>query len=657
MAKIKTLACAMLTALTLAPSAKAQSPAVSTDDATYTYYIYGAGLTKGWYAQNTVGSNDEVQWLNDKTKRLKVKFVTSDNGKYMVATNLGDGTEKTYIGCTGTAKNSTVKYYTEADKVNAEWIISKGQVKQENYASMKGYYPYYTITPYASTAVSTSWNMLGGLNNVTTAKSMGLWDNNEQGSMWNFVPADLTTLQQYASQIESTVSGSIGYYGQAKSDVSEVISNIKKATDDTEVDNLAESLLDKYTTFKKDYKIWEFKQSTHNLGDAIGRPTTEAYETFMAAIEADDVFDLTYDQICQLQTTYKNTCNMPVDGKIYRLYGLFADGTKVYATNAGLISEGELDGTSYSQYYTSGVINNLTEATYWIFQKVGDHYQLASIKGDYLFTYLQGGKIVNGSTKRTPCTDIYIKRNNVIESYALNLCPGNNTTNIAIKKNGSVLDQYSGLAYNTGDWTTDWFFEEISEDAFEGHNVTMRKVNGETEAYATVNLPYASIIPEGVTAYKVGEINNNEVTLAAYKQAGEVLPANTPVLLSSHTDNVNVKFKHSAYAAPEETGFKGTLAAAPVTDAHAYILATKNDVFKFFALDPSNNTVNANKAYLALDDAPQALKINFGGNTTAIQTATAKANNSNAPIFDLSGRRVAKATKGVFIQNGKKYVK
>lgn len=44
MAKIKTLACAMLAALTLAPSAKAQSPAVSTDDATYTYYIYGAGL-------------------------------------------------------------------------------------------------------------------------------------------------------------------------------------------------------------------------------------------------------------------------------------------------------------------------------------------------------------------------------------------------------------------------------------------------------------------------------------------------------------------------------------------------------------------------------------------------------------------------------------
>lgn len=654
MEKIKTLACALLTALTLAPSAKAQTPVVSTDDETYTYYLYGAGLTKGWYAQNTVGTGDEVQWFNDKTKRLKVKLVASDNGQYLVATNLGDGVDKTYIGCTGTAKNATVKFYTEADKTNAEWVIAQGQVKESDYAKMKGYYPYYTITAYASTAATTSWNMLGGLNNVTAAKSMGLWDNNEQGSMWNFVPADLATLKNYASTLNLSVSGSMGFYDQTKSDVLDATTAIKNATDETDVDNLAEDLLNKYTAFKKAYRVWEDKMRFHS-SDKIGEPTLEAYQALMDCLE--DVTDLTYDEIIGLETAYQSTCNMPEDGKIYQIYGKFDDDTKVYAVNGGKISTGSLEGTDYSQYYTSGAASNLNESVYWIFQKVGDHYQMASIKGDYLFTYLQGGKIVNGSEKRTAYTDIYIKRNNVIGNGALNLCPGDNTTNIAIKKDGSVLDQYTGNASNTGDWTTDWYFVEV-DGVFDGHDVFMRKVSGEEQAYATVNLPYASIVPEGVTAHKVGSINDKEVTLTAYKQAGEVLPANTPVLLSSQTiANDGVKFMYTTYAAPEETGFKGTLAAAPVTDANAYILATKNEVFKFFSLDPNNNTVNANKAYLVLNNASQALKINFGGNATSINNVVSEANDAQAPIFDLSGRRVTNATKGVYIQNGKKYVK
>jgi hypothetical protein len=44
------------------------------------------------------------------------------------------------------------------------------------------------------------------------------------------------------------------------------------------------------------------------------------------------------------------------------------------------------------------------------------------------------------------------------------------------------------------------------------------------------------------------------------------------------------------------------------------------------------------------------------GEATAIQGFKAEAE-SNAPIYNLNGVRVNKAGKGVYIQNGKKFVK
>lgn len=61
---------------------------------------------------------------------------------------------------------------------------------------------------------------------------------------------------------------------------------------------------------------------------------------------------------------------------------MWADGTKVYAVNAGK--------TTSSKYYTSGSKTEPTDNTgLWVVQKVGDYYNIASAKADNLFTYLQ----------------------------------------------------------------------------------------------------------------------------------------------------------------------------------------------------------------------------------------------------------------------------
>lgn len=187
-----------------------------------------------------------------------------------------------------------------------------------------------------------------------------------------------------------------------------------------------------------------------------------------------------------------------------------------------------------------------------------------------------------------------------------------------------------------------------------GYSVTFTASN-DGQNYATLNLPFAVTLPAGVTAYK-GTVSGNEVILTAYKQAGEVLPANTPVLLTA-TDASSYNFAPAAgYQPSEETGFLGTLAATAVTANNAYILAKKGEEVKFYLLNSESNTVNANKAYIVVSGGKaQALSFNFG-TTTGIHAATADAA-TDAPVFDLSGRRVVKVVKGgLYIQNGKKFI-
>lgn len=344
-----------------------------------------------------------------------------------------------------------------------------------------------------------------------------------------------------------------------------------------------------------------------------------------------------YEQLQTQMATYRATTTdiqMPEDGKVYRIYAKWDNGVKYYAVNAA------------GKTNTTGVLSPTTDGTStWIAQKLGDNqYNFVAVKADdnSIFTY---GTV----------TTIYTKPTNKGIIGQINLRTGDNTTNILMYKNGSSLNHYSdGKTQTSGDWSSEWFFEEVTD--FAGKTVNFA-TSTDGNNYATLNLPYASKLPEGVTAYKA-DVEGSTVNLTEYKTAGNVLPANTPVLLTATTDGEKT-FAPATYAAAEGTGFQGTLSAKAVTATNTYILSKNGgETVKFFALDETNNIINANKAYLVVSGgAAQALNFNFG-NTTGIQNAAVESVNANAPLFDLSGRRVVKAVKGgIYIQNGKKFVK
>lgn len=351
-----------------------------------------------------------------------------------------------------------------------------------------------------------------------------------------------------------------------------------------------------------------------------------------------------YETLQTQMASYRATTDiqMPEDGKVYRIYAKWDNGVKYYAVNAT------------GKTYTTGVLSPTTDGTStWIAQKLGNNqYNFVAVKADdnSIFTYKQ-------PSATTTVTTIYTKPTNKGIIGQINLRANNATTNILMYKDGSKMDQYQdGTTSTSGNWSSEWVFEEVTDFAGQPVNFAASTDNNN---YATLNLPYASKLPEGVTAYKAGEVVDNDLNIIVYKNAGEVLPANTPVLLTADAAGEKT-FAPAPYAAAEVTGFQGTLSAKAVTATNTYILSKNGgETVKFFALDETNNTINANKAYLVVPAAAGAQALNFNfGNITGIQNAAVEGVNANAPLFDLSGRRVAKAVKGgIYIQNGKKFVK
>ena len=184
--------------------------------------------------------------------------------------------------------------------------------------------------------------------------------------------------------------------------------------------------------------------------------------------------------------------------------------------------------------------------------------------------------------------------------------------------------------------------------------------------HATLFLGQSTYIPEGVEVYTVTETANGYVKTALVE--GAILPANTGVILKNagqHTFKLAAK---DGVATLEGNLLLGTTTNAYV-EGEAYVLGKDEVGAGFFKVALNKNAEgtagtthflnNANKAYLpasVVATSAHTLRFNFGG-TTAIESVLNNGVNANAPIYDLSGRRVMNAVKGgIYIQNGKKFI-
>ena len=187
-------------------------------------------------------------------------------------------------------------------------------------------------------------------------------------------------------------------------------------------------------------------------------------------------------------------------------------------------------------------------------------------------------------------------------------------------------------------------------------------VVSETAGYATLYLGYTTYIPEGVEVYAITGINGAWATMTAVEG---VLPANTGVILKNAG---NYTFKGAAANGSVE----GNLLCGSVEDTYvagaAYVLANGENGVGLYKAELNKNAEgnagdthfknNAKKAYLpdTASAGVRFLSFGFGDNETAIENIEG-AEVENAVVYDLAGRRVQKAQKGLYIVNGKKVIK
>lgn len=384
-----------------------------------------------------------------------------------------------------------------------------------------------------------------------------------------------------------------------------------------------------------------------------------------------------YSALSSAYTAYLTSTDiqMPEDGKAYTFTAIFYDGAKRYMDYAE---------SGYSLVPTSDETNaNYPETAKLICRKVGDN-KFTFVNNDGKHFVWKGG--TDGANSNKGYVDTYnaeyavtvakiVKGGYVVDIENEGLLgyvgvmgyrkpsgknPEQNYFIFTVNGSTYSYNQAKAPFYKTSGGDKHSSLIKIEETTYP-NTVTFNAVSDVegVSNLATFSAPFATVVPEGVTAYYVSTADNSKATMKAVE--GKAIPANAGVILTSTTGDKATMIPATTETAATITDNKlGNSAGADKTITagdNAYILA-KGDNGTAFYKGKIGSTLKANKAYLTLNEAgaPEAILMNFGGNVTGINQIV-NAEQNNAPVYDLTGRRVVRTVKGgLYIKGGNKFI-
>lgn len=181
------------------------------------------------------------------------------------------------------------------------------------------------------------------------------------------------------------------------------------------------------------------------------------------------------------------------------------------------------------------------------------------------------------------------------------------------------------------------------------------------KTYATTYLPFDVKLPADVKAYIVNHAADGVATVSEVAD----VPANQGVVLVGQNASATSAALTLGTASADCKGnlLSGTNSQLTIDEAakaNYFIFGNGDNGVGFY--HPNSTTLKENRAFLpaanvSAGSGASGFRLDFGGEITGIASAI-QADDTNATYYDLSGRRVNRPAKGLYVKDGKKiYVK
>lgn len=293
-------------------------------------------------------------------------------------------------------------------------------------------------------------------------------------------------------------------------------------------------------------------------------------------------------------------------------------------------------------------LNNVRNDLWFVKGNPFDGYQFANVAtGNLLHCYYSLSSILAGNS--------YLAFNGLAGNISVWALEKIDDNSFAIKGDGHYWNLSGSQVKFTSDLTKDdnHTFRLIPATI----TMSLNYSEADDKTFATTCLPYAVEVAEGQDNIKAYAAKLNDEKTELQMNAVTAVPANQGIILSGESASDNqVVLNVIASADAIDNDLLGT--TSEISTEGILSLGRANGTGSVGFFRSTNATLKANRAYLKVDNETiQSLAMNFGGTTTGITNAIKNEVNPNAPIYDLSGRRVFTTVKGnIYLQQGRKFI-
>ena len=322
------------------------------------------------------------------------------------------------------------------------------------------------------------------------------------------------------------------------------------------------------------------------------------------------------------------TFNMPAAGDFFRIKS--NDGSRYVTAN------GATDGAAWQ-------LKTTTDST--------DEGTIFGYDGSHLVSLSTGRAVYLSGGSQAKLADYTVTNFGTVEfgttpdnKYAVFVKQGGQTATMHLWQDANKTGVDGSGGKNTGDVLTHLQLEEVESVP----------VHLNTAGLATFVPADDMVVPDGVEIYVASQYDTAHQRINLSQVQGKVIPADTPVLLygaASTTIQLTYSDEEDGAPAISVNAFQGRFAPSAVPAGQEGRVLKEGEFVKVVP-----DFVRGMRAFVsAAPSAGTRTALAFPGVTAVESVKTAS--EAEAPIYDLSGRRVTKPVAGqIYVQNGKKFL-